>query len=524
MSGMPELGGVTTKILSIAGWGMALVLVQTWPAAALRPEEVAKIAKPVTVLIETADSNGSGIIVDKAGDRYTVLTAAHVTNDRNQRYTITTNDGERHQLNPANTQVFSQRVDLAVTSFTSKKNYPIAKIGNSDRSVEGSMAFVSGYPRATLTITNSVYSFRDGRIIANSAKPLAGGYAIVYSAHTLPGMSGGGVFNENGELIAIHGRGDIDPTIKPDAINPNIRFKTGNDLGIPINTFVTLAKSQPQINLPAIASNPLPPRPARSQPTAGDFFVVALGKYQESDYQGAVDNYSKAIKVKAKFSEAYVNRGLVKAELGDTKGSLADQNAAFDIDPNQPAVYVNRGVLMYQAGNLAGAIGEYTQALKFDQSDPLVYFDRAIAYADSNKLNEAIADYSQAINYFPKFMVAYYNRGNAKSRLNQYVDAIKDYSQVLQLSPNYIQALNNRGNALLKTGDNMAALADYSQAIAIKPDYASAYANRASAKFNLRQRRSALQDLQTAAVLYQKQGDQKKYQETLAVYQRLGSK
>jgi tetratricopeptide (TPR) repeat protein len=503
---------------------IALALIPVQPAAALRPEEVARIAKPVTVLIETDNSNGSGIIIDRSGDQYTVLTAAHVTSAANQRYTITTNDGEHHQLLPSPVQAFPAQIDLAITRFTSNKKYPVAKIGNSDQAAEGSMAFVSGFPRATLAITKSVYSFRDGRIIANSAKPLSGGYAIVYSAHTLPGMSGGGVFNENGELIAIHGRGDVDATIKPDAINPNIRFKTGNDLGIPINTFVTIAKNLPQNNLPAIAKNPLPPRPIRTQPTAGDFFVVALGKYQESDYQSAVDNYSKAIKVKAKFSEAYVNRGLVKAELGDAKGSLADQNAAFEIDPNQPAVYVNRGVLLYQAKNWEGAIGEYTQALKFDKEDPLVYFDRAIAYADSNRPNEAIADYNKAIEYHPKFMVAYYNRGNAKSKLNQYADAIKDYDQVLSLSPNYIQALNNRGNALLKTGNNKAALADYNQAIAIKPDYASAYTNRASAKFNLRQRRSALQDLQTAVILYQKQGDERKYQETLAVYRRLGTK
>jgi V8-like Glu-specific endopeptidase len=35
-----------------------------------------------------------------------------------------------------------------------------------------------------------------------------GGYTIIYSAPTLPGMSGGGVFNGNGQLVAIHGYGD----------------------------------------------------------------------------------------------------------------------------------------------------------------------------------------------------------------------------------------------------------------------------------------------------------------------------
>jgi hypothetical protein len=48
---------------------------------------------------------------------------------------------------------------------------------------------------------SEVYAFKDGKVIANSSRELEGGYGIVYSCNTLPGMSGG-IFNDNGELIA----------------------------------------------------------------------------------------------------------------------------------------------------------------------------------------------------------------------------------------------------------------------------------------------------------------------------------
>jgi serine protease Do len=57
----------------------------------------------------------------------------------------------------------------------------------------------------------SGYIFGDGKAIAVVNKRLNGdngGYTIIYDALTLPGMSGGGVFNSNGELVAIHGYGD----------------------------------------------------------------------------------------------------------------------------------------------------------------------------------------------------------------------------------------------------------------------------------------------------------------------------
>ena len=175
---------------------------------ALSAVEVGKIAKSVTVSIDSNNSVGSGVVIKKEGNTYTVLTAAHVVRNRQQEFKITTPDGKNYPLVATNIKATTD-VDLAIVKFTSAANYPIAKLGKVEAASEGSVVYVSGFPLATAAISTSIYNFTEGKVTANANRPLTGGYSLVYSNNTLPGMSGGPVFNEAGETIAIHGKGDV---------------------------------------------------------------------------------------------------------------------------------------------------------------------------------------------------------------------------------------------------------------------------------------------------------------------------
>jgi hypothetical protein len=60
----------------IALIGVSIALVQPQIAFALSSSEVAKMAKQITVLIDSKNP-GSGVIVKRSGNTYTVLTASH---------------------------------------------------------------------------------------------------------------------------------------------------------------------------------------------------------------------------------------------------------------------------------------------------------------------------------------------------------------------------------------------------------------------------------------------------------------
>jgi tetratricopeptide (TPR) repeat protein/V8-like Glu-specific endopeptidase len=515
-SGIVKIGALTVFFWPI------LTLINPPFVASTDPASISKSIKPLTVLIETEGENGSGVLIAQAGGRYKVLTAAHVLADRQKKYQITTaQDGQQHQLIPSSITSFSKSIDLATVEFASNNSYNIAKFGNSDNAAEGSEAFVSGFPRTTLAITASIYNFREGRVVANSPTPMVGGYAIIYSARTLPGMSGGGVFNANGELIAIHGRGDIDATSQADEVNPNVRFKTGNDLGIPINTFVKISQKQSKSEPMVVTAQPLS---TRKLSESSSLFVQGVERARKNDHNGAIQNFTRAIVANKKFAAAYLNRGVSKSEIGDEQGSLADQASSLALDPDQSIALLNRGVVRYRQGDKAGALQDYSAAIKLQPDDPIAYYNRAIVNAELQQLAAAKADYDKVIEYQPTFVSAYYNRGILHMQLNKSAEAFTDFDRTLELQPKYFQALLNRGSLKFQLGSGSGAVADYSRAIAIKPDYALAYANRASAHLKLRNTSAALQDLQKAAQLHQQQGNTAKYQETITLYQKLGGK
>jgi Flp pilus assembly protein TadD len=454
--------------------GVSIALVQPQIAFALSSGEVGKMAKQITVLIDSKNP-GSGVIIKRSGNTYTVLTASHVVASKNKAE-IVTPDGQRYQLNYSTVKPLPG-VDLATFQFTSSSNYPVAKIGNSDQSPEGTIAYVAGFPKAKASsISSSIYIFTDGKITANASRPLKDGYALLYSNLTLPGMSGGPVFNDKGELIGVHGRGD-EADIETSKINPEVAYvKSGFNLGIPINTFLRLsAKSGVDVGMTP------PPEKVGTAPKADDFFIQGVDKQRKGDNQGAILAYNEAIRLNPKLVEPYYNRGTARYKLGDKQAAIADFTQSIKINPNLAQAYYNRGTAHSALGDKQGAIADYTQALKIN----------------------------------PNYANAYYNRGNAHSALGDKQGAIADYTQALKINPNYALAYTNRGAARYDLGDKQGAIADYTQALKINPNSAEAYTNRGAARYDLGDKQAAISDLQQAANLFQEQGNLGAYQMTL---------
>ncbi len=115
----------------------ALVLVQPQVAVNLSPAEVAQTAKEITVLIQGPGPSGSGVIIQRKGDIYLVLTAAHVVNSTSpgEEAYVTTNDDILHDIDTRKI-INLPGVDLAVMEFQSNNSYSIANIGNSGQAIQ----------------------------------------------------------------------------------------------------------------------------------------------------------------------------------------------------------------------------------------------------------------------------------------------------------------------------------------------------------------------------------------------------
>lgn len=357
--------------------------------AAMSAVEVGRVAKQVTVLIKT-DQVGSGVIIRREKNTYYVLTAKHVVDEKRDNYTIITEDEQEYPLNYNNVEKLAD-VDLAIATFTSDKNYNTAKIGNSNNVPEGTAVYVSGFPKIGNAIDRSIYQFTPGQVTANASKPLAFGYGLVYTNKTLPGMSGGAVLDDKGQLVAIHGRAEGGSLERQ---TDTIYVKTGFNLGIPINTFV---RKSPKIATADTATT----IPIKARESGADnFFLQAGDKYQKGDVNGAIRDLNQALKLNPNYAAAYSKRGILNYVLSDQEAALKDFNKALRLNSTDADSYVGRGLTLSALGSKREAIADYSQAIDYNAFQGSAYYNRGVLYYNLGDTPKAMNDLRRAAELF----------------------------------------------------------------------------------------------------------------------------
>lgn len=198
---------------------------------------------------------GSGVIIAKEGRTYYVLTVTHNFKQRyleeNIAHGIRTSDGEVHVVKQINdgrgcplggTPRRGQRLlrfgcysinvpgrvtgsDLAVVSFESEKDYPVAALGDPEAVKLKDRIYASGWPdpekekdpqtgKCRGQVKRRQRRLTWGPVMAKlnnlRESEFGWGYGIFYIDNTRPGMSGGPVFDRYGRVVGVHGRGSGD--------------------------------------------------------------------------------------------------------------------------------------------------------------------------------------------------------------------------------------------------------------------------------------------------------------------------
>jgi tetratricopeptide (TPR) repeat protein len=568
--------------------GSVAAVVSFAPAAAAKsPAEIEQIAKSVSVEIQVpgADRVGSGVIVHRQGNLYTVITNRHVVcgsgncdaSRLSKIYRLRTADGQVHQVSKSAVQFLKDSagnsLDLASVQFRSDRAYQVAKVAGPGSLKVDDAVYTAGFPKG------QGWLFGSGQAQAVVNKRLlgdGGGYTVIYNAETQKGMSGGGAFDKNGRLVAVHGQGDrFTENTEAEVERSNIEkaevgSKIGSNRGIPVRWLVEglgvgrgiLVSNRKPLSQMGMGK-------ATAARTADEFFIegfnklvgadgdfrvekreavaqfsraVALNpryviayfmrakaKDQLNDPQGALADYDQVIFLDPKLAAVYYSRGSLKGgKLNDAKGALADYNQAIALDPKLALAYNNRGLLKYEKLNDAqGALADYSKAIELNPKNALAYYNRGnLKYQKLNDAQGALADYNKAIALDPKLALAYNNRGLLKGdKLNDLQGALADYNRAITFNPKSVKAYNNRG--LLKydkLNDAEGALADFNKAIALNPKYANAYGNRGLMKARkLNDRAGGIADLLTAAKLFRAQGQTQNLQGTIANLRILGA-
>jgi len=225
----------------------------------------------------------------------------------------------------------------------------------------------------------------------------------------------------------------------------------------------------------------------------------------------------------------YYNSGNRKISAGDYQGAIEDFNKAITLDPNYVYSYIYRGVARYELGDYKQSISDFNKAIEIEPAEEVAYYHRGIARMKLGDYGQAILDFNKSIQIKPTWRT-FSERGFVKEKLGDYTGAIQDYNKAIEVVSSelekkdsleaarevdtflYAITLNSRGTAKAKLSDYRGALMDFNKAIELIPTVTAlskdAFYNRGVVKIILGQKDSGCLDLSKAGEL----GFEKAYQ------------
>ena len=198
--------------------------------------------------------------------------------------------------------------------------------------------------------------------ISNPVQEIGGRSYIQFTAAVSPGSSGGGLFDEGGEVIGITAA----LVASPNAENLN--------LAVPINTFrAVLTGTASQLT--------------RESPE----LYYSLGNLADNkkDWDEAIHYYQKAIDLDPNYLNAYVGLGGDYFEKRQFDLEVANYLKATEIDPKDAESFYWLGTAYEDTGNFDDAVAAYVTALKIQPDHMEALHDLAILYLAEGRVDEA---------------------------------------------------------------------------------------------------------------------------------------
>jgi tetratricopeptide (TPR) repeat protein len=252
-----------------------------------------------------------------------------------------------------------------------------------------------------------------------------------------------------------------------------------------------------------------------------DFYQLGINKAKERDFEGAIENFDRAIKLKPNYANAYNNRANVRHELGDDAGAIEDYTKAILLNPHCEDFHNNLGIISSNSDDYRGARVAHTRAIQLNPRYAQAYNDRGVNNLDIDNVEEALKDFTQAIDLNPDDALAWNNRGDVYLKLGDLQKALDDYTQAAKLNPKNAITFYNRGIIHSSLGNKEKALENYTEAIDRKEDFAEAYYNRGIVHYKLGDSQRANDDFHNAKNLYRRHGKEENYQKLLGIIEEL---
>lgn len=137
----------------------------------------------------------------------------------------------------------------------------------------------------------------------------------------------------------------------------------------------------------------------RAAPSVAVLYLNRANAYlYKPNFNAAIADANKALELKVtKTDDAYTIRGTAKAGLGDYDSALADCNRAIKINPSSWLAYNNRANNRIRKRDYKGALGDCNKSISLDSSSALPFYNRGFVYYNLGNASGALSDWKKAV-------------------------------------------------------------------------------------------------------------------------------
>jgi tetratricopeptide (TPR) repeat protein len=350
-----------------------------------------------------------------------------------------------------------------------------AQLGRTEGLKVGQRVFAVGTPYGLeLSISEGIVSQLRGK------KPPI----IQTTAAISPGSSGGGLFNEQGQLVGI--------------TSFYLKGGQGLNFAVPVEWVRELVAQRKKAEPPPAAKAPgraqapdSSSEPGRAESdTTWSSQAMALEAAQ--NWSGLLEHSKRWTKAQPGQPLAWYSLGIAYGELGRHQEAVDAFKEALRLKPDYAEAWNNLGTAYSHQGRYQEAIQACKEALRLKPDYPVAWHNLGVAHHRLDRYQEAIQAYKEAIRLKPDFAEAWNNLGLTYRRLDRYQEAIKAYKEAIRLKPDFAEAWNGLGAAYAGLRRWQDAIDVSKEAVRLKPDSPNAWATLGLAYWGLGNRSEAL--------------------------------
>jgi len=256
-----------------------------------------------------------------------------------------------------------------------------------------------------------------------------------------------------------------------------------------------------------------------AQKAPREFFRVAKYKFDQNDYQSALDFINSAIISDSTYLNAYLLRAKINFHLGYFNSTINDIDKAFSLDPQKgkymSEYYLLRGQAYRMVNKKHAASKDIEMTLSLENGNSEAYFERAMLKSQEGKYREALQDMNKAIEIHADIPEYYSYRANIKQTLfkplpgtSSFVSMLSDINVAIALDPDKYNYYKFRFHLLKEEKQKTTVLIEeLNKIINLFPDQPDMYVERGILNLNNYLYNNAIRDFTQAIGLNDKQQD-----------------